>query len=124
MASAYKYDADLVIIENDSVVGSVLKPLTYKAFKNRIDNLPQYEVMIARYGKRLADIAFNNGHINGNLIAKSLTGNGESHLHLFNSKSSPSPSVPSTTSVPEPAALAGLILCGLGMTHMRRKQMA
>ncbi|XQF92177.1 hypothetical protein ACOBV9_12105 [Pseudoalteromonas espejiana] len=64
MASAYKYYADLVIIENDSVVGSVLKPLTYKAFKNRIDNLPQYEVMIARYGKRLADIAFNKvqGH--------------------------------------------------------------
>ena len=64
VASAYKYYADLVIIENDSVVGSVLKPLTYKAFKNRIDNLPQYEVMIARYGKRLADIAFNKveGH--------------------------------------------------------------
>ncbi|WP_350563870.1 hypothetical protein, partial [Psychrobacter sp. CAL346-MNA-CIBAN-0220] len=48
VASAYKYYADLVIIENDSVVGSDLKPLTYKAFKNRIDNLPQYEVMVAR----------------------------------------------------------------------------
>ena len=64
VASAYKFYKGLVIIENDSVVGSDLKPLTYKAFKNRIDNLPQYEVMIARYGKRLADIAFNKveGH--------------------------------------------------------------
>lgn len=64
VASAYKYYADLIIIENDSVIGSTLKPLTYKAFKNRIDNLPQYDIMIARYGKRLADIAFNKveGH--------------------------------------------------------------
>jgi putative transposase len=64
VSSAYRYYVDLVIIENDSVINSSLKPLSYKAFKNRINNLPQYDVMFARYGKRLADIAFNKveGH--------------------------------------------------------------
>ena len=64
VSSAYKFYKDLVTIENDNFTGSDLKPLTYKAFKNRIDNLPQYEVMVARYGKHLADIAFNKveGH--------------------------------------------------------------
>ena len=63
--SAYRFYKDLVVLENDKVVGEPLIPLTYKAFKNRIDKLPQYEVMLARYGKRIADIAYSKveGHI-------------------------------------------------------------
>ncbi|USE69721.1 integrase [Pseudoalteromonas maricaloris] len=59
VASAYRYYCDQIVLENDKVLGEPLKPLTYKAFKNRIDNLPQYEVMVDRYGKRLADIEYN-----------------------------------------------------------------
>ncbi|MBQ4844559.1 Mu transposase C-terminal domain-containing protein [Pseudoalteromonas sp. MMG005] len=59
VASAYRYYCDQIVLENDKVLGEPLKPLTYKAFKNRIDNLPQYDVMVERYGKRLADIEYN-----------------------------------------------------------------
>ncbi|MCG7551637.1 Mu transposase C-terminal domain-containing protein, partial [Pseudoalteromonas sp. Of7M-16] len=58
-ASAHRFYCDQIVLENDKVLGEPLKPLTYKAFKNRIDNLPQYEVMLERYGKRLADIEYN-----------------------------------------------------------------
>ncbi|MGA4607605.1 Mu transposase C-terminal domain-containing protein [Pseudoalteromonas maricaloris] len=59
VASAHQYYCDQIDLDNEKVIGEPLKPLTYKAFKNRIDNLPQYEVMVKRYGKRLADIEYN-----------------------------------------------------------------
>lgn len=59
VASAYRFYCDKIILDNEKALGDPLKPLTYKAFKNRIDNLPQYEVMVKRYGKPLADTAYN-----------------------------------------------------------------
>ena len=61
-----------------------------------------------------ADIQFNNGHINGTLIAGSLSGTGESHLHLFNSDEP-------STSVPEPTGLFALGLLGVGLSRFSRK---
>ena len=61
-----------------------------------------------------ADIEFNNGHINGTLIAGSLSGTGESHLHLFNSDEP-------STSVPEPAGIFALGLLGVGLSRFSRK---
>lgn len=58
VAAVYRYYKDLIILENDSVISKPLKILTYKAFSNRIKSLPQYDVMVARFGKRLADIEF------------------------------------------------------------------
>ena len=60
-----------------------------------------------------ADIEFNNGHINGTLIAGSLSGTGESHLHLFNSDK--------PTSVPEPTGLLSLGLLAMGLCRFSRK---
>ncbi|WP_010606793.1 Mu transposase C-terminal domain-containing protein [Pseudoalteromonas maricaloris] len=58
VAAVYRYYKDLITLENDSVISTPLKALSYKAFKNRIDSLPQYDLMVDRYGKRLADIEF------------------------------------------------------------------
>ncbi len=65
-----------------------------------------------------ADIDFNNGHINGTLIAGSLSGTGESHLHLFNSDEPP---VETPTSVPEPTGILALGLVGAGLSRFSRK---
>lgn len=65
-----------------------------------------------------ADIEFNNGHINGTLIAGGLSGTGESHLHLFNSDQPPGEP---PTSVPEPTGLVALGLLGAGLTRFSRK---
>lgn len=66
-----------------------------------------------------ADIAFNNGHINGTLIAGSLSGNGESHLHLFNSDTV---SAMSSTSVPEPTGVLSLLgLLVMGRCRLNRR---
>ncbi|MEO1126061.1 MAG: choice-of-anchor A family protein [Cyanobacteria bacterium J06639_16] len=63
-----------------------------------------------------ADVDFNNGHINGTLIAGKLEGTGESHLHLFKSDTPEAPK----ESVPEPTALLGLGLLGLGFTRLKQ----
>jgi choice-of-anchor A domain-containing protein len=62
-----------------------------------------------------ADILFDNGHIEGNLIAMSLIGTGEAHDEPFGGKLPPRP-------IPEPATL--ILLCsGLaGVAAWRRRK--
>ncbi|HEY9849636.1 MAG TPA: choice-of-anchor A family protein [Leptolyngbyaceae cyanobacterium] len=78
----------------------------------------------------LAAVNFNNGQINGHLIAASLTGNGESHNYLFNGTL---PDVPSNDdevdpetvkSVPEPSVLLslGLVSSLLGVVRRQRQR--
>ncbi|HAG82264.1 MAG TPA: PEP-CTERM sorting domain-containing protein [Cyanobacteria bacterium UBA12227] len=59
-----------------------------------------------------ANFQFNNGQVNGNVIVGSLTGSGQSNLHLFNGNLPELRLVPPTVkvsqAVPEPATLAGL----------------
>ncbi|OKH38631.1 hypothetical protein NIES2119_08515 [[Phormidium ambiguum] IAM M-71] len=78
----------------------------------------------------LANVNFNNGQINGNLIAGSLTGTGESHNYLFNGSlpdmpAKENPSIPVEQSVPEPSTWLGLGLVSalLGMSRRQRKQL-
>jgi choice-of-anchor A domain-containing protein len=66
-----------------------------------------------------ADVDFNNGHINGSLIASSLKGTGESHLYLYNGANGSS-----GASTPEPAALLGLGLLGLTLRGLKRQPAA
>jgi choice-of-anchor A domain-containing protein len=68
-----------------------------------------------------ADVKFNNGHINGNLIAGSLSGNGQSNLHLFKGDHPESPE-PDTESVPEPGTVAGIVLSLAAFGASRRKK--
>ncbi len=66
----------------------------------------------------LANFKFNNGQINGNLIAASLTGGGQSNNFLFQGElPDPTP----TSKVPEPATLAGLGLVAAAGVVSRRK---
>ena len=63
-----------------------------------------------------SSVNFNNGQLNGTLIANNLTGGGESHLHLFQG-TLPNP-------VPEPSTLVlgacGAALAGAAMWRRRR----
>ncbi|MBD2103491.1 choice-of-anchor A family protein [Leptolyngbya sp. FACHB-261] len=87
-----------------------------------------------------ANINFNNAHIDGNLIAASLTGSGQSNNVLFNGNL-PQPSQPRDTvippqskpepepepkSVPEPTAVFGLLAIGAsaGLRLKRRAEVA
>lgn len=58
-----------------------------------------------------ADVNFTNGAIDGTLIAKNLTGNGESHLYLFQG---------SLPVVPEPATWILATLAALAIWKFRR----
>ena len=66
----------------------------------------------------LANFAFNNGQVNGNVVVNSLTGNGESHNYLFKGNL---PTPQTSQKVPEPGNLVGLglIVAILGLS--RRK---
>jgi len=63
-----------------------------------------------------ANVNFINGQINGSLIAQSLTGGGESHLHLFQGNLPVNP-------IPEPSTvvLAAIGLAALGIVARRGK---
>ncbi|MBL9122619.1 MAG: choice-of-anchor A family protein [Planctomycetaceae bacterium] len=77
-----------------------------------IDSISIEGTILAPY----ASVNFNNGQINGTIIANNLTGGGESHLHLFQG-TLPSP-------VPEPSTLV-LGACGalaLGTVAWRKRR--
>lgn len=59
-----------------------------------------------------ASLVFNNGQINGQVVAKSMSGNGEFHYDPFCG------SVP----VPEPASMVAMALGGIGLIRARRKK--
>lgn len=78
----------------------------------------------------LANVNFNSGQINGNLIAGSLVGTGESHNYLFNGTLPDMPAKENTTkpsekSVPEPSTLVGLGLVStlFGLSRRQRKHL-
>ncbi|MEQ8974339.1 MAG: choice-of-anchor A family protein [Coleofasciculus sp. C1-SOL-03] len=65
---------------------------------------------------------FDNGQINGNLIAASLTGGGQSNNYLFNGElPDPIRITQVSETVPEPATLAGLgLVAALGVASRRK----
>lgn len=69
-----------------------------------------------------AKFQFNNGHINGNVVVASLTGNGESHNYLF--KGNMPPTTQNKKKVPEPGNLLGLgLIVGiLGVSRRHAKK--
>lgn len=64
---------------------------------------------------------FNNGNIEGTLIAGALTGNGEAHNYLFQGDIPQTPPDREPSTVPEPATLAGLGLVAVAGVGTRRK---
>ncbi|WP_042145938.1 MULTISPECIES: Mu transposase C-terminal domain-containing protein [unclassified Pseudoalteromonas] len=58
IAKVYQYYSDIIRLENETIVGEKIKALSYKGFYKRIKKLPKYDVMVARYGKYLADMEF------------------------------------------------------------------
>lgn len=72
-----------------------------------------------------ADVIFNSGEINGNVIVKSLTGNGESHNNLFQGDlpdiTRRKPEKPDTATVPEPGIILGLGLF-VGVMSVKNKK--
>lgn len=69
-----------------------------------------------------ANFSFNNGQINGSIIAQSLRGNGESHNYGFDGDLPTPTPTPDPKSVPEPGAMAGLGLAATAFLASRRKQ--
>ncbi|MCM2679787.1 transposase family protein [Echinimonas agarilytica] len=58
IAATYRYYKSRVIIENRSIVEGKIKPLSQRAFYQRVNSLPPYDVAVARFGKRYADREF------------------------------------------------------------------
>lgn len=74
-----------------------------------------------------AHFNFDNGQLNGNLIAASLTGGGQTNRYLFNGDLPDSPEQPKpptvSTTVPEPATLFGLgLVAAVGVVSRGRSK--
>lgn len=59
IASVYEYYRDLITLANKGVVDGKVTALSKRAFYNRIDKLPPYDVALKRYGKQYADRKFH-----------------------------------------------------------------
>lgn len=59
ISAAYRYYEASIRIANQQLSEKPKKILSYRGFYNRIKKLPPYDVMLARYGKFLADTKFN-----------------------------------------------------------------
>ncbi|HIF9250979.1 TPA: TnsA endonuclease N-terminal domain-containing protein [Photobacterium damselae] len=69
IATVYQYYIDEIFLYNQTLdEKNKIKSLSYKGFYNRVKKLPQYDVMVSRYGKHLADMKFNS--ISGHFPAK------------------------------------------------------
>jgi choice-of-anchor A domain-containing protein len=67
-----------------------------------------------------AAVSFNNGSLDGQLIAQSLSGNGESHNYLFQGNIN---GLNPAASVPEPSTLlSGIALVGLALVLRRQRR--
>ncbi|MZI94730.1 DDE-type integrase/transposase/recombinase [Vibrio sp. CAIM 722] len=58
VAEAFEYYKSRVIEENRRNTVTKIKPISKRTFYNRVDELPPYDVAVARYGKRYADREF------------------------------------------------------------------
>ncbi|MDI3326527.1 transposase family protein [Pontibacterium granulatum] len=58
IARVYRYYVDLITITNKNLVEGRIKPISKRAFYDRINKLPPYKVAVARYGKNYADRHF------------------------------------------------------------------
>ncbi|WP_417345565.1 Mu transposase C-terminal domain-containing protein [Ferrimonas sp.] len=56
----HQYYTASIRAENASLLGDHIAPISYRAFLDRINRLPPYEVMKARHGKYKADVEFNS----------------------------------------------------------------
>ncbi|MBY6186788.1 DDE-type integrase/transposase/recombinase [Marinobacter hydrocarbonoclasticus] len=59
VAAAYEFYESVIRAENTKLLGDRVSPISYRAFLDRINRLPPYEVMKARYGKHRADVEFD-----------------------------------------------------------------
>ncbi|MEZ8822862.1 Mu transposase C-terminal domain-containing protein [Vibrio amylolyticus] len=60
VAEAYRYYKSRVIKTNQEIVEGKIKLIKERAFYNRVNGLPPYDVAVARYGKRYADREFRS----------------------------------------------------------------
>ncbi|MBY6094666.1 Mu transposase C-terminal domain-containing protein [Ferrimonas balearica] len=59
VAAAYEFYESSIRVENAKLLGDKVVPISYRAFLDRINRLPPYEVMKARHGKHKADVEFD-----------------------------------------------------------------
>lgn len=60
VADTYQYYKDQVLLANRNIVDGKITLLKDRAFYDRINELPPYDVALARYGKRYADRKFRS----------------------------------------------------------------
>ncbi|WP_070963747.1 Mu transposase C-terminal domain-containing protein [Vibrio sonorensis] len=60
VAETYRYYKSRVIKANQEIVEGKIKQISQRAFYDRVNSLPPYDVAVARYGKRYADREFRS----------------------------------------------------------------